>query len=227
MSSTENSTLAAQNVARFDSLASTWDDSPMRTEIARAVTAAISDRIEFTSDMSAMDYGCGTGLVALSLAPRVASVLAADSSEGMLAAVSDKCAELGVTNVTQTKLDLGADALPAERFDLIYTSMTLHHIADVSGLLSRFYDLLNPGGWLAVIDLDKEDGSFHGDSAGIAHFGFDRDFLDQAADEAGYQAIRISTAHVVRREQEGVAREYPLFILTARRGSGSGATTRW
>ena len=40
--------------------------------------------------------------------------------------------------------------------------MTMHHIEDVSALVRTFRGMLKPGGWLAPVDLDTEDGSFHG-----------------------------------------------------------------
>ncbi|MDV7391839.1 class I SAM-dependent methyltransferase, partial [Arthrospira platensis SPKY1] len=53
-------------------------------------------------------------------------------------------------------LDLLTDAPPPERYDLIYTLMTLHHVADTNRLLRAFHDLLRPGGWLGIADLDRK-----------------------------------------------------------------------
>ena len=39
--------------------------------------------------------------------------------------------------------------------------MAMHHVEDTAHFLKTLYDHLNPGGFIAVADLDKEDGSFH------------------------------------------------------------------
>jgi len=65
--------------------------------------------------------------------------------------------------------------------------MTLHHIKDVRGLLKRFHHALLPGGYIAIADLDKEDGRFHDNHDGVFHHGFDRDELGLLFAEAGFR----------------------------------------
>lgn len=212
MAKTEHQQL---NIDRFDQLAATWDENPVRAGIGRGVVESLSQQVALRPDMDVLDYGCGTGLVAFSLAPKVNHLLAADSSDGMLAVVREKAVELGIGNVTAVNLDLSGDASLDQRFDLIYTSMTMHHVADTASILSKFFHLLKPDGQLAIIDLDSEDGSFHGDTAGIAHFGFDRLELEQLAQDAGFESVSTHTAHVVRRERDEGHRDFPLFIMVA------------
>ena len=58
--------------------------------------------------------------------------------------------------------------------DLIVSAMTLHHIAEISTLLCSLSRWLRSGGYLALADLDTEDGSFHQDLTDVHHFGLDR-----------------------------------------------------
>ena len=58
--------------------------------------------------------------------------------------LSEKIASAGVTNMHPIRLDLASDPLPAERYDLTYSLMTLHHIHDAKGILRKFHDLLGP-----------------------------------------------------------------------------------
>jgi len=60
------------------------------------------------------------------------------------------------------------DTLP-EQFDLLFSSMLLHHIPDTLAFFQRCHPWLKPKGYLAVADLDREDGSFHQDHTGVAH----------------------------------------------------------
>ena len=78
--------------SRFDEAAAQWDNNPGRVELARAVGEAIGRAIPFQPGWSALDYGAGTGLLTLNLQPRVASMVALDSSTGMLEKLTQKLA---------------------------------------------------------------------------------------------------------------------------------------
>ncbi len=78
--------------------------------------------------------------------------------------------------------------------------------------------MLVPGGWVALADLDAEDGSFHSpDVPGVAHHGFDRKTLEGWLGAAGFTAVSIRTAHTVEREREGEQRRYPIFLAAGHR----------
>jgi len=52
----------------FDKKAKTWDEDPQIVLRAQKVATHIRKGVPLNSDMSALEYGCGTGL--LSFAPR-------------------------------------------------------------------------------------------------------------------------------------------------------------
>lgn len=160
----------------FDDKAQTWDADPVKQERALAVAAALRQRIPLSTSWHALEYGCGTGLLSLGLQADLGEVTLADSSSGMLTMLEKKIGDAGLTHLHPLALALTTDPLSAERYDLIYTLMTLHHVSDTIRLLRDFYTLLRPGGWLGIADLDQEDGSFHG--AGFTgHCGFNREAL--------------------------------------------------
>ena len=134
----------------FDQQARAWDNDPARVLRARAVADAIRNHVPLTSRMNAMEYGCGTGLLSFELRGDIGPITLADSSEGMLEVLRDKIAASGEVNMTPMKLDLAVDSLPADRFDLVYNLMTLHHIPDTERALRNFHALLRPNGWLAI-----------------------------------------------------------------------------
>ena len=215
--------LVAQNVARFDTLAADWDDNPVRMGIARAVITAVSNELRLEPGMTALDFGCGTGIVALALAPLLRQVIGADTSAAMLAVLQDKARAVGADNVSTRLLTPGSDdaeSLAGLAVDIVITSMALHHIPDTGAVVARLRDAMRPGGQLAIVDLDSEDGSFHGDVPGIAHFGFDRGRLAELVRAAGFVDVHTRTVHHVVRSTPGedADRSYPLFLLTARRG---------
>ena len=52
----------------FDTAAATWD-KPQRVRLATEVAAAMATALPLSREWDAMDFGCGTGLVTLSLTP--------------------------------------------------------------------------------------------------------------------------------------------------------------
>ena len=194
----------------FDAKAKTWDDDPLKTERAGAVAAQIRARVPLTPEMTGFEYGCGTGLLSFALQTDLRQITLADSSDGMLEVLKEKIAAAGIGNMRPVKFDLTTDLLPEERFNLIYSLMTFHHIDDTDRVLRDLHTLLKSPGFLCVADLDSEDGSFHGaDFEG--HKGFDRDELKHRAEQAGFHKVRVTTAFQINKG----SRDYPVFLLTA------------
>ena len=208
--------LQNDNRSRFDAIAAQWDESPMRANMAKTIAAAIVAAVPLAPHWRALEYGCGTGLVGLRLLPHVGHLLETDLSPGMLAVLGEKAAAAGLKNIATQVLDLTSTPPPSQRFDLIFSSMALHHIPDVAALLRAFHAMLVPGGWVALADLDAEDGSFHTpDVLGVAHHGFARQVVEEWLRAAGFSSIGFRTAHTVERERDGAQRRYPIFLATA------------
>lgn len=200
----------------FDDKATTWDDEPIRVSRAAEVASQILAEMAPSQKMDLLDFGSGTGLLGFALLPYVARVTFADPSEGMLAQVVAKLRERGDTRGSVYRLDPSAPTLP-ERYDAIVSLMTLHHVPDTAGAIRLLAEHLRPGGWLALCDLDLEDGSFHDHHTTDVHHGFDRTELVALTERAGLEQARVRTAFTMRKEKGDVVREYPLFLLTARR----------
>lgn len=197
----------------FDQKARSWDDKPRRLELAESVFSALSRAIPLEPGWTVMDFGCGTGLLALPLARQVHRVTGADGSRGMLEVLMEKAQASGIQNLEGVFCDFPAEPLPDGPFDLIASAMTLHHVEDTAGLLQAFHERLHPGGRLAIADLDTEDGTFHSPGTKIAHSGFDRQALAERVRAAGFSEIQFVTAARIERNN----RVYPVFLLTARK----------
>ena len=202
--------------AHFDSKARQWDENPVFQDRANQIAAAIIAAVPLNTTMRALDYGSGSGMLSFPLQEKLGHITLKDTSAGMLAVVDEKIAAWGIVNMTTRRMDLTAAPMPDERYDLIYSSMTLHHIPDTHAILNAFHTLLNPGGWLCIADLDQEDGSFHGIQVDV-HHGFDRDALTAQAAQAGFIDIRFSTVFEIVKTTETGSRAYPVFLLLARR----------
>ena len=201
----------------FDKAAATWDEEPRRVKLAEDTAAAIAGMVPLSKTMTAMDYGCGTGLLTLLIQPHVGRIIGADSSKGMLEVLERKVRDRGLDNVSALLLDAEAGGAAEERVDLLTCHMTLHHVEDIPRLFSRFHEMLFPGGILCLSDLDAEDGSFHSDPTGVFSHGFDRNDLRALLAEAGFTDIRDTTAAVIHKKSAEGEREYPVFLITARK----------
>lgn len=200
----------------FDQVAVEWDSNPLVRELADAATDSLRGHCELNQGMAVMEYGCGTGLIALALAPRIRCLSAWDSSPGMLEVLGAKLGDEPDDRIESRCIDLNRESPPARRFDLIYSSMALHHVEDVPALLRTFSELLHIGGALALIDLDAEDGSFHGDIPGVHHQGFKREELARWLEAAGFEHASVSTAYeFTKPDEQDRLRHYSLFIAQA------------
>lgn len=200
-------------MSEFDQKARTWDDDPAKVARAERVAEAIRRLAGDLSDRHALEVGCGTGLLGFALRPHVARMTLADTSAGMLEVLREKIAASGLDGMEALQHDFTQGPLPPSRYGLLCNLMTLHHIPDTADALRRFHALLEPGGLLAIADLDTEDGSFHGEGVDV-HHGFDRDDLRAGLVRAGFGDIRFDTPFVIER----AGKRFPVFLVVAARG---------
>jgi ubiquinone/menaquinone biosynthesis C-methylase UbiE len=204
----------------FDKEAATWDQEQGRVKLANDVAEAISDEISLTSTMDVLDFGCGTGLLTLQLQPYVRSITGFDNSQGMLDILRSKIQTRNLSNVTIHYKDLDKGDVLEGRYHLIVSSMTLHHIREISPLLNQFSQVLTPQGYLCIADLDPDGGRFHGNNEGVFHLGFDRSILRQAFSDAGFSDIRVWTAATVEKPvPEGGTQLFSVFLMSGRKSS--------
>ncbi|MCK9581192.1 MAG: class I SAM-dependent methyltransferase [Methanoregula sp.] len=200
----------------FDSAARTWDDNPARVKLAHDVARAIRDTIKLTPDMEVLDFGCGTGLLTLRLQREVRCITGMDSSPGMLEVLNKKIGASGITNVKTTLFNPeNAGSLKGE-YDLVVSSMTFHHIPEMSSMVNILHSHIRPGGMLGIADLDREGGRFHDSNVGVHHFGFDRAMLKKEIETAGFLKIRNRTAAIIHKSSPVCQeRSFTVFLMTA------------
>ncbi len=206
-----------QNKRDFDKEAATWE-TPARVKLADDVAGAMLKQIELSRDMDVLDFGCGTGLIAIQFAPRVRSVTGADTSMGMLEIFKDRSKKLSLSNVSTLHLKTTGEPHFPKQYHLITSSMTLHHVQDTEELLNRIYQGLLPGGYAAIADLDEEGGAFHQNNDGVFHFGFNRETLGRSFKETGFTDVTFTTAaHMTKPGIDGKDRLFNVFLMTGRK----------
>ena len=208
-----------KNVARFDEAAATWEEKPLRVALAAAIVAGLRSHISLQPSMRVLEYGCGTGMISRAISPLVHSVLAMDSSPGMLAVLREKTREEGVANISTVVRDLSREDPTAETFDLIVSGMAMHHIAALETVTDRLFSSLRPGGYLAVADLAPEDGSFHEENSGVAHFGIDPALLLGLFQRHGVRQAASREVHAVLKN----GRRYPILLTWCQKNSAEEA----
>jgi len=192
----------------FDKAAVEWDADALRKELTSAVAEAVKEMCEINSEMSVMEYGCGTGNLSFMLADKVAGITAVDSSAGMIAEMQKKLANSAETKIKPVLLDFTGNAVLDEKFDLIITVMTLHHIEHQERLLAKFAEMLLPGGKVFIADLYEEDGSFHTDKV-VPHNGFCPEKLASQLHSCELKNCQQATIHTISKNNK----EYPMFAL--------------
>ncbi len=202
---------------RFDDEAPTWDDKPGHEERQMAVAQAIEKALDLNPRMNALDVGGGTGRLSILLAGSVGSVVVTDLSAGMVGVARERIEAAGLSDrLRAVQADLTTDRIEGT-YDVVWSSMALHHVQDVGELLRSVATLLVDGGRLAIADLDEDpDGAFHADKADFnGHDGFDRSRLSEQLVSAGFGDVKFVDATTVVKGD----REFGVFLCTATRAS--------
>ena len=159
----------------FNHKAETFD-SPKNIFLANLVCQAVEAQIDFLSDKAILDFGGGTGLLALPLAQQAKSVTLVDISERMLEQARLKAEQQDIKNIQFLEQDLLVNPLE-QQFDLIVVSRVLHHMSDLDATLAMFYHYLRENGQVLIADFVKTDTNHHGFDLAelenkLAQFGF-------------------------------------------------------
>jgi SAM-dependent methyltransferase len=97
-----------------------------------------------------VDVACGTGIVSLVLAPRVASVVGLDLTPAMLARA--RTAAAGIANVRFVEGKAEALPFPDGHFAGAVTRFSLHHLPRPERMVAEMARVVRPGGWVALAD---------------------------------------------------------------------------
>lgn len=199
----------------FDEYAKNWD-TDRRIQRAKIIADKIGSFISSDKKYSAMEFGCGTGLISFNLYDRFRSITLVDTSKEMIDVVNSKIENYQVNNMIPCKGDILNDELIHTKYDVIYNSMALHHIKDTAAIINKFYELLNDDGYLCIVDLDEEDGSFHKEYPDFdGHNGFNQGELKKVLIKAGFNEVESETFYFDQKNIDGKMVNYSLFIMKA------------
>ena len=196
---------------RFDEASKTWDKKQSSIESSDTCVKDLLSKIDLKEDANILDYGCGTGFISFALNNQTNNIIGMDYSDGMVEIFNKKALELDCKNIKAIKHNMNEEELPKNSFDLIISSMTMHHIKNTKMFLSKCKDAIKTDGIICINDLYEEDGTFHAKhkNDGVEHFGYEKNTLLKLIEEVGLKLISYELIYTHYRNEK----EYPLFNL--------------
>lgn len=200
----------------FDKRALTWDDE-YRASRAKIIAQEIKKSIPMKEDYKALEFGCGTGLISFNLYDKFKHITLVDTSRGMIEVVNSKIQQYEANNMIAYEKDINSEPSIA-KYDIVYTSMVLHHIDDLGKTIESLAAMINKDGYLCIVDLTKDDGSFHKLEKDFkGHDGFEEEELKSLLSKAGLSDITYKVFFNGKKNIEGKEVDYSLFIMVARK----------
>lgn len=198
------------NTEKFDMIAGRYDTA-QRIHLAQLSAEAIAAYLEDVAAKTAMDFGCGTGLVGMNLLHRFKSMLFVDTSQSMLQLTNQKLMAGGFSNVATLCFDFEKANHTDMQTDYIFMAQVLLHIGDIQPVLTRLYNVLNPGGHLIIVDFDKNPAV----ASDMVHNGFDQSALADVLQKTGYRKVQSNTFYTG--SQLLMGQDASLFVMDCQR----------
>ncbi|WP_404378960.1 methyltransferase domain-containing protein [Caenispirillum salinarum] len=157
--------------ARFDAAAAaeTYDAAARVQRLIAEDLAVRVSGLHLPEHPRVLEVGCGTGFLTAALVERLPEphVTATDIAPSMVRAT----ARLELPGVSTHVMDGEDPDAPAERFDLVCTSLAAQWFADLPGAVEKLMRCVKPGGYLAVATLGAD--TFHEWRAAARETGID------------------------------------------------------
>ena len=149
------------NQAMFTRVAKRYDRLNLLMSVGRdhAWRRDLVDRVAPPGTGRALDIGTGTGDLAIALAGRASSVVAADLTPAMLAYAADKFDD----DPTRTPIDPAlSDALHLPyadaAFDVVVSGFVLRNLHDLAAAFREWHRVLRPGGRVGAVEMTHPPG---------------------------------------------------------------------
>ena len=110
------------------------------------------------NDLKLLDIGVGTGLLSLKFLEKAdCFITGIDSSPEMLSIFGEKIQKLGLFDRVVYKLEDAASLdFKPDSFDIVASTVTLHHLKDKYPTIKKIHDVLKPGGRFVLGDIDVD-----------------------------------------------------------------------
>jgi ubiquinone/menaquinone biosynthesis C-methylase UbiE len=142
--------VARQEKARslWDRQAPSYDKRNLKIYESAYELSIKKARAVLSPDQKVLEIGCGTGIIALGIAPFVESVVATDISPQMIAVAKSKADDASITHVEFRVCDGYALPYEDQAFDAVLLFNVLHFVKEPISFLHEAHRLLKPSGCL-------------------------------------------------------------------------------
>ncbi|HVE83126.1 MAG TPA: metalloregulator ArsR/SmtB family transcription factor [Myxococcales bacterium] len=155
------------------------------------------------------DFGCGTGVLSVSIARWARRVVAIDQSRQVLSKARERARREGCRNIDFLQEDLHQLSLPSGKKDLVVCSQSLHHVEQPAAVLREAARILKPMGKAVVLELMPHQEAWVRERLGHRHLGFQPEALSADLERAGFSEVSCETHPTPARGEA-----FRVFLLT-------------
>ncbi|MDG1026585.1 MAG: metalloregulator ArsR/SmtB family transcription factor [Gammaproteobacteria bacterium] len=141
--------------------------------------------LTLSDEAAVIEVGPGEGQLLTELLQRFENLTALDNSKDMLEKSRAAVVERGCSGVEFILGDTAVACKQGTSADLIIFDMVLHHISSPSKTFKDIGALLNPDGYLLIVELCSHDQDWVRESCGDLWLGFEEDDLNHWAEKSG------------------------------------------
>lgn len=145
---------------------------------------SVIDNLGLAAEARVLEVGPGEGQLLQQLAAKFSNLTALDNSKDMLDRSREAIASAGFKSVEFLLGDTAVARQQKLSQDLIVFDMVMHHISSPARTFKDCASLLNPGGFLLLIELSSHNQDWVRETCGDLWLGFDESDLDHWAKNA-------------------------------------------
>ncbi len=188
------------------------EDEDIRVKRAHAVSIEIESYMGH-GPLEVMEFGCKTGLISLNLKNKISEGLLVDSSAENIKELEQKLRDRHLSHLQTYTGDILESDIDRQ-FDVIYSSMVMHHIKDFKAVIKKLVSYLKNNGKLIIVDLLPDSGEFHRHHLEFdGHHGFTINEMVAALKEAGLKEVTGRKFYSSYKPIENKNHPYSLFSV--------------
>jgi ubiquinone/menaquinone biosynthesis C-methylase UbiE len=149
----------------FKDWANEYDNTLGKVDRHHQLLNLVVELSDVKNGQKVLDIGCGTGLLSLKFLEKAGcSITGVDSSPEMLSIFGDKIKKLSLSASVVCKLeDAKALDFKPNTFDVVASTVALHHLTDKFPTIKKIHEILKPDGRFVLGDIDMDTTGDHTD----------------------------------------------------------------
>lgn len=188
------------------------EDEDIRVKRAHAISIEIESYMGH-GPLEVMEFGCKTGLISLNLKNKISEGLLVDSSAENIKELEQKLRDRHLSHLQTYTGDILESDIDRQ-FDVIYSSMVMHHIKDFKAVIKKLVSYLKNNGKLIIVDLLPDSGEFHRHHLEFdGHHGFTINEMVAALKEADLKEVTGRKFYSSYKPIENKNHPYSLFSV--------------